>query len=361
MNEIHGNEKESRMMDDQNQGGVSGLTPRLAKILTAVIEYHVASGKAVGSMFLCRNCGIDFSPSTVRGGLARLEKLGFLSHPHTSAGRIPTDKGYRFYVDTSAREKRDRRLAAVSGPGELDGEIEDALRRSVGLLARATGLLALVSAPAQDSTATKHVEVLQLHPELVMVVVITASGGIAKKLVIFEEALDPGLVNWARSYLSEAAFGLELGSRRLVARLEEPGLSELERSFLAALSPAFAGASEEARGLYVDGASSFFTRLEADGSQGIGGLMELLDRQDEIIKLLGTAISEHQVYLRIGREMPAASMRGCSLVAANYGVANRNLGTVGVLGPTRMDYLTVIGSVEHTARTLSRLVEEIYN
>lgn len=337
------------------------LTPRLEKILTAVIEYHVDTGRPVGSRCLCQSGDFVVSASTVRGELARLEKLGFLTHPHTSAGRVPTDKGYRFYVDTVAREKRGRRQVAAPKDRELEGEIEDALRVSAGLLARATGLLALVSAPTQDSTAIEHVEVLQLHPEMVVVVVITGSGGIAKKLVVFETEVDPGLVNWARSYLNEAVRGLELGSRRVMMRLEEPGLVDAEREFLRALSPAFAGAADGSRGLYLDGVSGFFARLEADGSPGMRSLMEMLDRQEEIIKLLGTAISEHQVYLRIGREMPAVEMRGCSLVAANYGVAHRNLGTVGVLGPTRMDYPTVIGSVEHTARTLSRLVEEIYN
>lgn len=347
-------------MTDHNKNEEAGLSARLAGILTAVIEYHVATGKPVGSRFLCQNCGLKVSASTVRSELARLETMGFLTHPHTSAGRLPTDKGYRFYVDTSAREKRKRRAAADPGPGQLEGEIEDVLRRSAEILARTTGLLALVSAPSQDNTAIRHVEVLQLHPEMVVVVILTASGGVAKKLVIFEDVVDPGLVNWARSYLNEALLGLELGSRRLMLRLEDAGLSTVEQSFLAAVSSAFAAAAG-ARGLYVDGASSFFSRLEADGSPAVRSMMELLDRQDEIVKLLGAAISERQVYLRIGREMPAAAMRGCSLVAANYGVAHRNLGTVGVLGPTRMDYPEVIGSVEYTASTLSRLVEEIYN
>jgi heat-inducible transcriptional repressor len=274
---------------------------------------------------------------------------------------VPTDKGYRFYVDTAAREKRSRRQVAAPGAAELEGEIEDALRISAGLLARATGLLALVSAPTQDSTAIEHVEVLQLHPEMVVVVVITGTGGVAKKLVVYDEAVDPGLVNWARSYLNEAVRGLELGSRRVMMRLDEPGLDAVERNFLRSLRSAFAGTEDGARGLYLDGASGFFARLEANGSTAVRSLMEMLDSQEEIVKLLGTALSEHRVYLRIGQEMPSAEMHGCSLVAANYGIAHRNLGTVGVLGPTRMDYPAVIGSVEDTARTLSRLVEEIYN
>ncbi|MCL4473115.1 MAG: heat-inducible transcriptional repressor HrcA [Actinobacteria bacterium] len=347
-------------MNEISNDGTASLTPRLAQILGAVIEYHVATGKPVGSRFLCQTAGFEVSASTVRGELAKLERLGFLTHPHTSAGRVPTDEGYRFYVDTSARERLSRRRVNAPGPGELEGEIEDSLRQCAALLARATGLLALVSAPSQDSTAIKHVEVLQLHPEMLVVVIITASGGVAKKMVIFDDAVDPGLVNWARSYLNEAVEGLQLGSRRVMMRLEEPGLTEMERSFLASLAPAF-GAAGGARGLYVDGVSSFFSRLEADGNPAIRSLMQLLDRQEEIVELLGTAISERRVYLRIGREMPGSAMRGCSLVAANYGLAHRNLGTVGVLGPTRMDYPSVIGSVELTARSLSRLVEEIYN
>jgi len=352
-------------MKNRNINMPSELTPRLAQILTTVIEYHVATGKPVGSRYLCQEGGFSISASTVRGELARLEKLGFLTHPHTSAGRVPTDMGYRFYVDTAAREKHKRWNSALavskSGVDGLEGEIEDVLRRSAVMLARATGLLALVSAPSQDSSAIRHIEVLQLHPETVVVVVITASGGLGKKVVIFEEEVDPGLVNWARSYMNEALIGLELGSRRLMMRLEDPVFSPLEQSFIDALASAFAGTSRNSRNLYVDGVSSFFSRLEADGSSSVRGLMSLLDRQDEIIKLLGAAISEHQVYLRIGKEMPAVAMRTCSLVAANYGVANRNLGTVGVLGPTRMDYPSVIGSVERTAHSLSRLVEEIYN
>jgi len=354
-----------------NQAGADseGLTPRLAGILTAVLEQHVATGKPVGSRFLCQQCGFDVSASTMRGELARLEALGFLTHPHTSAGRVPTDKGYRFYVDTAAREKRTRGPAAPavqaasasSGLAGLEGEFEDELRNTAGLLARATGLLAMVSAPAQEGTDIKHVEVLQLHPDIVVVVVITDTGGVSKKLVVFTEAVDPGLVNWARCYLNEAVIGLELGSRRLQLLLEDPALSGMERSFLAAIASAFAGAGSGLAGLFIDGASNFFSRLEADGSDSVSGLMELLDRREDIMKLLGAALSEHRVYLRIGREMPAAVMQSCSLVAANYGVANRNLGTVGVLGPTRMDYPAVIGSVEKTAQMLSRLVEEIYH
>lgn len=341
------------------------LTQRLASILEAVIERYVATGNPVGSRLLHQNGAFGLAPSTLRSELARLERMGYLDHPHTSAGRIPTDKGYRFYVDNAARR---RKIAVAAGQpvigrggDRFEGELEDALRLSAGLLARATGLLALVSAPVQDNTAIRHVEVLQLHPDVVMVMVITASGGIAKKLVVFEQPVDCGLVDWARSFLNDALCGLELGSRRMSIKLEDAGLSSSERGFISALASAFAGSPGSAGGLYMDGVSRFFSRLEEDGSPRISKLMELLDRQDQILGLLSGALRARNVYLRIGRELPGKAMQDCSLVAASYGVAHRNLGTVGVLGPTRMDYPAVMSCVKRTACSISRFVEEIYH
>jgi heat-inducible transcriptional repressor len=338
------------------------LTPRLEKILNAVVAYHISTGRPVGSKYLCLEGDFGLASSTVRHELARLEAMGYLDHPHTSAGRVPTDQGYRFYVDRYFRE----RSQGVRAPGgrhdELEGEIEEALRYSASRLARTTGLLALVSAPMQNNTAIKHVEVLLLHPDLVMVVIITASGGIIKKLVMFDGDVDPGLVNWARSFLSDAIRDFDLGSRRLRLYLEEADLGPTESAFLKALAPAFLEEPDGGvGGLYVDGLSKFLSRVEAEHSVQTRNLMGLLDRQDKMLRLLTSELMEQRVYLRIGREMPGAAMQGCSLVAANYGVAHRNLGTVGVLGPTRMDYQKVIGNVELTARSLSRFVEEIFN
>ena len=319
-------------MPDHDQNEEAGLSARLAGIMTAVIEYHVATGKPVGSRFLCQNFGFKVSASTVRSELARLEAMGFLN-PSPHLRRPPAYRqGLPFLCGYLRAGETKTPCAADPGPGQLEGEIEDVLRRSAEILARATGLLALVSAPSQDNTAIRHVEVLQLHPEMVVVVIITASGGIAKKLVIFEHEVDPGLVNWARSYLNEAMVGLELGKPKADAATGGCG-SFHGRAILSGRR--FFGLCRRlsAPGAYMStGASSFFSRLEADGSPALGSMMELLDRQDEIVKLLGAAISERQVYLLIGREMPAAAMRGCSLVAANYGVAHRNLGTVGSWG-----------------------------
>ncbi len=340
---------------------MDALTSRLEKLLIAVVEHHIATGRPAGSKYLCRAGNFGVSASTVRGELARLEEMGYLDHPHTSAGRVPTDKGYRFYVDSLFRQKWRPDLTEAVEPSDLGEQVEDALKQSAALLAESTGLLALVSAPSRNNGAIKHVEVLRLHPDLIMVVIITTSGGVAKRLFMFDRPVDPGLVDWAYGYLNEAVCDIDLGSRRLKLHFNTD-ISGVENEFLSAIAPAFIDLPDGGRGsLYLDGVSAFFSRLVRDGNAGIGGLMRLLDRQEEILMLLKSALVKQRIYLLIGSEMPTAALRDLSLVAANYGLGHRNLGTVGVLGPTRMDYENAIVNVESAARSLSHYVEEIFN
>lgn len=339
---------------------MDNLTSRQAKVLVAVTRHYIKTGRPVGSKYLCNYENFRLAPSTIRNELAQLEKLGYLNHPHTSAGRVPTDRGYRFYADSSLKNDNDSYDPEILNSSQLEGEVESALRETAVLLARATGLMALASAPSREGSAIKHVEVLDLQPDVVMVVIITASGGVSKKLFVFEEPVDTGLIKWARGYLNEVVSGLGLGSRLLLHRLREAKLSGSEKVFIGAISQAFEGPVEDtSRGLVMEGASQLLSSLE-EGDYPTHDLMSVMDRQDEMLKMLRSALEEFKVYLRIGREIPAAAMQNCTLVAANYGVGHRNLGAVGVLGPTRMDYPLVIGNVEQAARSLSRLVGEIY-
>lgn len=336
------------------------LTTRQAEILAAVTRLFIKSGRPVGSRFLSAQAGFQLSPSTLRNELAGLERVGLLDHPHTSAGRVPTDKGYRFYVDNLAGRKN----AGVRTPAALDnleGELEEALREATARLAKATGLLAMASLPARNDAAIKHVEVLRLNPDLVMVVVITANGGVTKRLFAFDEPVDKGLVNWARSFLNDSLGGIDIGSRLLQIRLDEPELEPVERGFIDAISPAFSQVPDGSDDLlFIEGASRLVSRLERDDEESAFRVVRMLDRQDEILKLLRYALEEYRVCLRIGSELPAADIQNCSLVASGYGYAHRNLGSVGVLGPMRMDYPVIIGSVEKTARSLSQFIEEIF-
>src|ERR671930_329155 len=225
------------MMD----AGTPELSPRQEEILVRVVEEHASTGSPVGSKTLVQRSRLEVSSSTVRHELAQLEELGLLSHPHTSAGRVPTDLGYRFFVDrvieALAPQPADPELSLDFS--ELRSEVEGALRATTEALAEMTHLLALVSAPPIEMTALRRVEVILLQPQLVLVVVITAAGGVTKRLISFPEPVDSGLAEWAGEYLNERVAGLQLGARLLRNRLEDPQLSPRERAFLAEIRPAF--------------------------------------------------------------------------------------------------------------------------
>ena len=186
------------------------LTPRKREILRLVIEEYVASGQPVGSRALVERSALGFSASTVRGELAELESLGLLTHPHTSAGRTPTESGYRLYAEELVDTLEGRPEALGVDLRSMRDEIEQALRATTEMLSDATRLLALVSAPSLETASIRHIEVLTLQPTSVMVVVITSTGGVTKQVFRLEHPIDPGLVAWAGQYLEEQIVGAGL-------------------------------------------------------------------------------------------------------------------------------------------------------
>ena len=338
------------------------ITSRQAIVLRKVVEGHVARGQPVGSRWLADQGDVPWGPSTVRAELARLEELGLLQHPHTSAGRVPTDHGYRHYVDDllaagSAELDRPRLHIGISRQ-----EIDEAMRATTEQLSQVTNLLAIVSAPPLGTTTIKHIEVLQLLPQVAMVVVITSTGGVTKRVISYDAPLDAGLVKWAGSYLNEMLGGLAVGARMIGSRLAAPELSDAERQFLATLSPAFTELEDTAEDtLYVGGAARLVSEDRFQELTQLGDLMEVLERRVAILSMLRGAVEEPSVYLRIGEENEAPELRSLSIVAANYGIATRNLGAVSVLGPVRMDYPRAIASVRQAADELSHFVSELYD
>ena len=337
------------------------LTSRQEQVLRAVIEEYIASGTPVGSRYLSEHFAFGVAASTIRNDLADLEDMGMLAHPHTSAGRVPTDVGYRHYVDIIAGERREAPPAFAVERDRARSEIDDALRETAEALSRVTELLAVVSAPAMSTSSIRHVEVLSLQPHLVMVVIITTSGQVTKRVFHLHAAVDEGLAEFARVYLNERLVGAQLGTRRAAAAFESFELRPKERAFLDTVRPAFETPGPgDVEGLHFGGTSRLFDNLSREGAGHLHEVLEMLEQRYHLLELLSDALREGGVFLRIGHEMTSPSLQECSLVAANYGVANRNLGTVSVLGPTRMDYQRVIGTVRATADSLSTYLEEIW-
>jgi heat-inducible transcriptional repressor len=341
--------------------GKPRLTPRQEEILARVVEEYVATGSPVGSKALVERSRLDVSPSTVRYELAVLEEQGLLTHPHTSAGRVPTDLGYRFFVDRLLEGLEPRPAEIDLDLSRVETQVDSALRTTTEALAQVTHLLALVSAPPLGTTTIRHVEVLLLQPQVAMVVVITSSGGVSKRLIPFDEPVDPGLAEWARQYLNECVAGLQLGARQLRNRFEDPELSVRERDFLERLQPAFTDVLEaEEQTLYVGGAAGVLDEFRADELRAYRGLLEVLEQRAALLELVRGSLVSKRPFVRVGSEFEDPELAGVSLVGAAYGLRHRNLGTVSLLGPMRMDYVKAIAVVRSAAHELSRFVEELY-
>ncbi|MFN8217476.1 MAG: heat-inducible transcriptional repressor HrcA [Solirubrobacterales bacterium] len=339
------------------------LSERQELILRLVVEAYLASARPVGSRELAERREIEWGPSTVRSELAALEAEGYLTHPHTSAGRVPTDAGYRLYVEglISAPPPAAPEAEAELELTRLRREVDEAMRETTAALAQVTDLVAMATAPPPSVGATIHrVEVLQLAPRRVVVIAIASTGDVARRVFEFDRPVDPGLVAWASSYLNESLSGLAVGARMISTRLASPELGRLEAEFVAMLSSAF---TELGPGgdLYVDGASRLLSEAHLPDLPRADELMTALERRADVLQMLRSSLDERSVYLWIGDENPQPQLRSVSVVGANYGLAHRNLGAVGVVGPRRMDYATAIASVRAAARELSRYFETVYD
>jgi heat-inducible transcriptional repressor len=338
------------------------LNERQRAILRGVVEEYVSTRQPVGSRTLIERTELEVSPSTARSELAELETLGLLTHPHTSAGRIPTERGYRYYADRLLE-----RLDPQPGGFPLDlttarTEVDAALHATTEMLSELTRLLALVSAPPLGTATVRHVEVLLLQPQVVMVVVITSTGSVTKRVYRFAEPVDPGLANWGAQYLNDRVAGLELGSHVLRRRLDEPASGRHEKAFLAVLRPLFDEAlAAEEQNLYVGGTAGLLEDLRGEELESYQRLLEVLEKRAALLDVLSQTLDPHRPFVRVGPEIDHPDLHNLSLVGASYGLTNRSLGTVILLGPVRMDYDKAIRSVRAAAHELSRFVEEIYD
>jgi heat-inducible transcriptional repressor len=343
------------------------LSPRQELLLGKVVDGFTATGVPVGSKSLAADPDVAAGPSTVRNELAVLEERGLLAHPHTSAGRVPTDAGYRYFVDHVLPGRR--RSEPAPGPTAqlvvARREVDEAMRITTETLSQVTNLLALVSAPPIGTTTIRHIEVLLLQPQVLMVVIITSTGGVSKRVFGFPGAVDPGLADWAASYLNEQLVGMGLGARMLHSKLNDPSLSPRERAFVDELRPAFTELAETAGDdLYVEGAARLLAECRWQDLEQLNALVDLLERRRTLLGVMRAALGAgdaHGLVVRIGAENEQPELRTLALVGASYGLPRQPLGTVSVLGPTRMDYGLAIRSVREAARQLSRFVQDVYS
>jgi len=336
------------------------LSTRQRDILRRLVAEYVASGTPVGSKTLVERAALDVSSSTVRGELAELERLGLLTHPHTSAGRIPTEDGYRAYVADLIEHEGTRPDSLPLPLGDARAEIEGALQATTEILAQLTHLLALVSAPPLEAASVRHVEVIVLQPSVVMVVVITSAGGVTTFRYVFDRPVDPGLAQWAADYLNEQLTGERLGPRTLRRVFDQPSVGPAERVFLQAVRGAFEEAADEDRRLFVGGAAALLDDVRVEEIHAYRSLLEALEQRAALLDILAERFDPRRPFARVGGELEQGGLRDVALVGASYGLRHQTLGTVSLLGPLRMDYELAIRTVRAAAHELSRFVEDVY-
>jgi len=331
---------------------------RLA-VLRAIVEDYVATEEPVGSKTLVERHGLGVSPATVRNDMAVLEEEGFIHQPHTSAGRVPTDKGYRLFVDrlTSIKPMSVAEKRAITTI--LDGavDLDDVVQRSVRLLSQLTHQLAIVQYPTLSTSTVRHVEVVALAPTRLLLVLILSSGRVEQRLVDLSAELDDDQVATLRSRVLQSIVG-----QRIADAIDALGVLATDlpgtRTVAEALAEAMSDHRNDAR-VAVGGAANL-ARF-GDSNTALLPLLEALEEHVVLLKLLGEAGQvggPDTVTVRIGAEGPFHELATTSVVATGYGPGDLPVASLGVVGPTRMDYPGSMAAVRAVARYVSRILDE---
>ncbi len=338
------------------------LTDRGQKILEAIIEEYIATAQPVGSKALTRNQGIKLSPASVRNVMAELEELGYLVSPHTSAGRIPTEKGYRFYVDTLLQvEEMDRRQKTrIELQYRRQGlQMTDMLREASKTLSSISHYTGLVMIPRLKATIFRHIEFVKLSPRLILAVFVTQSGLVQNKLVEVEEDLKPRELEQITNYLNRTMTGMsiqDVRTRIITEMAQEKALYDqlLRRAF----TLSNAALIDEANGeVIIEGTSRFLEQPEFSDLECMKRIVRTFEQKSALVDLLDRGLESKGVQVIIGSETSCSELSDCSLITAAYSGKRGTLGTLGVIGPNRMPYSTIIPIVDYTASLISRLLE----
>jgi heat-inducible transcriptional repressor len=343
---------------------VNDIGIRAKKVLHAVVSEYLATGDAVGSQTVAKRYALDISPATVRTVMGELEDGGLLRHPHTSAGRIPTDRGLRLYIDTLLRV----RSLSVSEKEAIRGRIGPAaeapevMPRVARLLRELSHLAVVVQTPRPESDAVAHAEFVKLREGQLLAVIATTSGQIQNKLVHADLALTPSDLDRINNYLNSLVAGLTLDQMRARVLLEierEKERSARDPVLAQALGLAAAAAPPPEVGseILLDGQSNLLAA--ADDVQRARSVLRTLEEKDQIVQLLDRTLAAPGICVFIGAEAKLADLDDISVVAASYGGDDRPLGTIGVIGPSRMNYSRVIPLVDFTADVITEILPRI--
>ncbi|MCP2249005.1 heat-inducible transcriptional repressor HrcA [Lentzea rhizosphaerae] len=332
---------------------------RRFEVLRAIVADYVSNQEPVGSKALVERHNLGVSSATVRNDMAALEDEGYIAQPHTSAGRVPTDKGYRLFVDKLSEIKPLSQAEKRAIRSFLDGalDLDDVMRRSVRLLAQLTRQVAVIQVPTLSRAAVRHLEVLPITPSRLMLVLITDTGRVDQRIVELGDVISEEHTAQLRGVLNQAMAGQRLADASAkVAELPEEVPSNLRDPMLRVATVLIETLVEHPEERLVLGGTANLTRNVADFPGSLRQVLEALEEQVVVLKLLAASRDPGRVLVRIGEENEAAEMRSTSVVSIGYGSRDNLLGGLGVVGPTRMDYPGTMAAVRAVANYVGEIL-----
>jgi heat-inducible transcriptional repressor len=336
------------------------LSERSLILLKTLVERYIAEGQPVGSRALSRYSGLDLSPASIRNVMADLEEMGFITSPHTSAGRVPTARGYRFFVDTLLTVKPLDTVQISQLEGQLQVESTQKLVVSASqLLSDLTHFAGVVMTPRR-SAGFRHIEFLKLSDARILLILVTPEGDVQNRILVTEKRYSPAELTEAGNILNQHYVGLTFDEVRRRIREELKQLTaDMTQLMTAALEAGSRAASESAEEVVISGESNLLDSQDLSSNMAnLRKLFELFDRKTGLLQLLEISHRAQGVQIFIGGESGVAPLDECSVITAPYEVDGQIVGTVGVIGPTRMAYERVIPIVDITAKLLSSMLTQ---
>ena len=339
------------------------LGVRKAAVLRAVVEEFVRSGEPIGSETIAERYGLGVSAATIRNDLAALEEMGYLTHPHTSAGRVPTDLGYRHFVDslpTRGKLRDPQRRAITDYFQQAVGDLEEVLRGAVQLLGRLTQYAGLAVPPSSPEERILRIELVEMGTKL-LVLVITEHGQVLTRMIERPDGLPEDSVGSAARRVTEAVADRPLRAAAARAAQLAGDARPAEAGLFSMVADAVRDMEEhdDAERVLVGGVANLTGELVLWRVETMRRLFDALEHEADVLRLLREASIQDEPSVTIGREDPATRQWEASVVAAPYRAGETALGTIGVVGPTRMDYQTTISAVRAVAKRLSDLAEQL--
>ncbi len=337
------------------------LDRRAQILLKTLVERYIAEGEPVGSRVLSRYAGLDLSPATIRNVMADLEDLGFIASPHTSAGRVPTARGYRLFVDSLLTTKPLEKIEISQMEDKLHLDQPQKLINSASqLLSNLTHFAGIVVAPRRKSPAFRHIEFLPLSEKRVLLIIVMPDGNVQNRILFTDKTYAPAELTTAANFLNQNFAGLTFDEirRRLQADLQQLR-EDMSRLMTEALDASDKAISESSENYVISGERNLLDSEDlASNVRRLRQLFELFEKKTLLIRVLDSSMRAQGVQIFIGGESGIAPLDECSVVTAPYEVDGQVVGTVGVIGPTRMAYERVIPIVDITAKLLSSALSQ---